>query len=76
MPHIFKVQCYRSHRQLKKAKLGETVYLKSRPDLPMTVKDLPAWNSTAGHEPRVTATWIHSDGTVQEHTFLAVELSL
>jgi hypothetical protein len=76
MPHIFKVQCYRQHRQLQKAKLGDTVYLKSRPDIPMTVSKLPHWNSAAGHEPSATVTWIHSDGSVHEHTFNAVELSL
>lgn len=32
MPHIFKIDCYRDVISNGKAKKGDTVYLKSRPD--------------------------------------------
>lgn len=77
MPHGFHVQCYLPVVNRDKAKIGDTVYLKSRPDIPMTVSELPHCNRTAGHDPKVRTTWIHDgDGTVRTHLFNAVELSL
>lgn len=76
MPHIFKVDCYQKAIENSRAKIGDTVYLKSRTDIPMTVKSMPICNWAAGHKPKVVATWLHIDGTILEHTFDAFELSL
>lgn len=56
MPHVFKVQCYLKHIVAGKAAIGDTVYLKSRPDMPMTVTALPHWNRTA--DPRGPKGWV------------------
>lgn len=56
MPHVFQIKCYRKHLAAGKAEVGDTVYLKSRPDVPMTVVSLPYWNQTAEpHGPRNAA---------------------
>jgi hypothetical protein len=47
MPHLFKVECYRTAIIRRRASPGDTVYLKSRPDVPMTVTAIPFWNSAA-----------------------------
>ena len=76
MPHVFKIKCYRNEIMSGRAKVGDTVYLKSRPDVPMTVSDLPVWNRAAGHEPLVITKWMHPSGTIHQEKFQAVELSL
>lgn len=76
MPHIFKVMCYDKQIRESKAKVGDTVFLKSRTDLPMTVSDLPRCNTAAGHNRQAGVVYINADGLVITQVFDAVLLTL
>ena len=76
MPHIFKVMCYDKQIRDSKAKVGDTVYLKSRTDLPMTVHNLPRCNTAAGHARQAGVVYINTDGRVIEQIFDAILLTL
>ena len=74
MPHIFKVKCYRDMVQNGRARIGDVVYLKARPDVPMSVCVLPPSYSTSGHIVKVR--WMKPDGTIEMGEFFSNELSM
>lgn len=76
MPHIFKVECYRRHVEMDKAKIGDVVYLKARPDVPMSVCARPTYNSASGTMGHIKCRWLKPDGTPEMAEFIAQELSL
>lgn len=76
MPMIFKVECCDALARKGKLKIGDTVYFKSRPDIPMTISEDVHYNSAAGHAPDVEVTWISHDHEVKTHRFDAILLTL
>lgn len=77
MPHKFVVQCYEAHHLKGKAAVGDVVYLKSRPDLPMHVVFAdPHCNRTAGHKATVKVRYLGPDMQPITAEFKAEELSL
>lgn len=76
MPHLFKVACYLDHIRRGKATAGDTVYLKSRPDVPMTVAAAPRYHSAANQVGMVKVSYLGPDLRPIHAEFLAEELSL
>lgn len=77
MPHLFKVECYQKHHERGKAQVGDVVYLKSRPDVPMTVMFAdPHSNYRAGHTPSIKVRYLGPDLVPIVAEFKAKELSL
>lgn len=80
MPHIpatFKVKCYEAYHLSGNAKIGDVVYLKSRPDIPMHVVNAdPHCNRTAGHKATIKVRWLDDGQEVRVGEFKAEELSL
>lgn len=76
MPHLFKVECYRHHVEMDRAKVGDVVYLKARPDVPMSVCVRPTYNRAADRMPAIKCRWLKPDGTPEVAEFFAQELSL
>jgi hypothetical protein len=75
MPHIFKVESYDRRIKLRKASVGDVVYLTANPELPMTVCVKPHYNSGAGTMGMVKARWLKPDGTFEVGEFFAGELT-
>lgn len=77
MPHKFVVQCYEKHHLLRRAKIGDVVYLKSRPDLPMHVIYAdPHCNRASGRTPDIKVRYLGPDMQPITAEFKAAELSL
>lgn len=77
MPHTFKVNCYAKHHRAGEARVGDVVYLKSRPDVPMTVSFAdPHNNYSAGHTPTIKVLYLGPDMHPIRAEFKAAELSL
>ena len=54
----FVVKPYAELHRAGKAQVGDTVHLISRPDVAMTVSNLPPCNYTAGHRAEVLCVWL------------------
>ena len=77
MPHKFVIQCYEVHHLKGKASIGDVVYLKSRPDVPMHVVYAdPCCNRTAGKKAIVEVRYLGPDLLPIRAEFKAEELSL
>ncbi|MFT3973309.1 MAG: hypothetical protein QM699_07630 [Amaricoccus sp.] len=76
MPHLFKVACYLEHIRRDRAAAGDTVYLKSRPDVPMTVTRATRYNSAANQVSMVSVSYLGPDLQLIRAEFHAEELSL
>ena len=76
MPHEFKVKCYRDVVWNSKAKRGDVVFLKSRPDSPMSVCVVPRTNHAANTMDQVKTQWMRPDGAMETGEFFAEQLSL
>jgi hypothetical protein len=76
MPHMFIVECYEKRHIAKKAEVGDVVYLKSRPDVPMhVVYTDPNCNWAAGHKPMIKVRYLGPDMQPITAEFKAQELS-
>lgn len=76
MPHEFKVKCYMDVAWNGRAKVGDVVYLKARPDIPMSVCVVPHVNTAADKIGTVKVRWMTPNLTVEIGEFFADELSL
>lgn len=77
MPHKFVIQCYESHHLKNRARIGDVVFLKSRPDIPMHVVHAdPHCNRTSGHKATIKVRYLGPDLHPILAEFKAEELSL
>jgi hypothetical protein len=72
----FVVKPYDATHKDEKAKVGDTVYLRCRPDMPMTVSELPICNYAANHRAHVVTVWLDPlTNEMRRGTYFANELS-